>query len=206
MPFGTSDLAELFSPQVLDGLGVVGRAPGDDLRDDDQLGVLGLVVPDRAPGLRSDADRVAALQLEDLVVELELELARGDEVDLLLLLVAMAVRALATRVLRHPPVRECDLLRLEIAGHHPHLAGVVAEDVHDLLGVLDRVVGHLASSVAVSATLTRCRERSHNARATRPYVLSTNSGRPRSFQEICRRRNTHQRSSCPSRTSEWWAG
>ena len=76
---------------------------------------------------------VPALELDDVVVELELELARGDEVDLLLLLVPVAVRALAARVLRHAPVRERDLLGFEVVRHHPHLAGVVPEDVVDLL-------------------------------------------------------------------------
>jgi hypothetical protein len=47
--------------------------------------------------------RSTALELHDLVVELELQLAGGDEVDLLLLPVSVAVRPL-------PPVR-CGMRR-----------------------------------------------------------------------------------------------
>jgi hypothetical protein len=45
-------------------------------------------------------------------------------------------------MLRHPAIRERDLLGLESARHHPHLAGIVAEDVVHVLEPLDRVVGH----------------------------------------------------------------
>ena len=132
-----------------------------------------------------DANGSAALELDDLVVQLELELPRRDEVDLLLLLVAMTVRALAARVLRHPPVRERDLLGLEVARHHPHLARVVAEDVLDLVEPLDRVVGHrrlLLSRVARDSNARNATAR--NASATTPYVLPTNSGAPPSFQQV----------------------
>ena len=54
-----SGLAQLFRPEVLEVLGVVGRSAGDDLRHDDEFGVLRLVVPHRAPGCRVDADRGA---------------------------------------------------------------------------------------------------------------------------------------------------
>ena len=136
----------LFRPEVLEVLGVVGGSARHDLGHDDELRVLGLVVPDGAPRLRRDTDGRAALELHDVVVQLELQLAGRDEVDLLLLLVAVAVRALAARVLRHAPIREGDLLGLEVTRHHPHLARVVPEDVVHLLEALDRVVGHLASS------------------------------------------------------------
>ena len=56
----------------------------------------------RGPRSRSRARR--------FVVQLELQLPRRDEVDLFLLLVAVAVGPLAARVLGHPPVRERDLL------------------------------------------------------------------------------------------------
>ena len=124
-----------------------------------------------------NAHRRAALELDDLVVQLEQQLAGGDEVDLLLLLVPMPVRALAARVLRHPPVRERDLLGLEVAGHHPHLARVVAEDVVHVFEPLDRVVGHLAPFARRRATL-------NNAYATTPYVLPTNSAAIWSLEQV----------------------
>src|SRR6187431_806468 len=123
----------LLGPKAFHVLCVVRGAAGDDLGDDDQLRVLGLVVPDRATRLRWDTDGAAALDLDDLVPELELQLPRGDEVDLLLLPVPVAVRPLAARVLGHAPVGERDLLSLEVGRHHAHLAGVVPEHVRDLL-------------------------------------------------------------------------
>jgi len=53
--------------------------------------------------------------------------------------------ALAAGVLGHPPPGERDLLGAERAGQHPHLAGVVAEDVLGVLPLDDRVVGHAAT-------------------------------------------------------------
>ena len=127
---------------------------------------------------------VPLLELDHVVVHLELELPRGDEVDLLLLLVAMTVRALAARVLGHPPVAEGDLLGTQGAGEHPHLAGVVAQDVLDLVQPLDRVVGHRApfdrsrdSNAGVAGAM-------RNDSATTPYVLPTTSragGRSRRY-------------------------
>src|SRR6476619_7866486 len=48
----------------------------DPHRDDDELCILGLVVPDAAPGLRRNADRLVLAELDDLVVQLELQPAR----------------------------------------------------------------------------------------------------------------------------------
>ena len=80
--------------------------------------------------------------LDDLVAELELQLAGEDEVDLLLRLVPVAVRALAARVLRHPPVRDRNLLGADRVGDPAHLARVVAEPVVDVLELDDLVVAH----------------------------------------------------------------
>ena len=93
--------ASVRGPEVRHRTRVVLRDSSMLDRDDDQLGVLRLVVPDRAHDLGRDADDGAALELEDVVVELELELPRHHEVQLLLRPVAVAVRALAAGVLRH---------------------------------------------------------------------------------------------------------
>ena len=75
----------------------------------------------------------------------------GFEVDLFLFLVAMAVRALPARVLGHSPIREGDLLGVQVGRHHPHLARVVAEDVRGLVKMadsadrLDKVTEHGAA-------------------------------------------------------------
>ena len=71
--------------------------------------------------------------LDDLVAELELQLAGEDEVDLLLRLVAVPVGALAAGVLRHPPVGDRDLLGADRVRDPAHLAGVVAEPVVDVV-------------------------------------------------------------------------
>ena len=65
--------------------------------------------------------------------ELELQPPREDEHDLLLRLVTVAVRALAARVLRHPPVGDRDLLGADRVRDAAHLAGVVAEPVLDVV-------------------------------------------------------------------------
>src|SRR5262249_14987335 len=129
----------------------------DPRRDDDELGVLRLVVPDGAEDLGSHPDRRAPPGLDHLVLELELELSGDHEVDLLLLGMAVPVGTpappvrrhppggtLAARVLRPPPVGQRHLLALQAAGEHSHLAGVVAEDVVDLLQPRHRVAGHIS--------------------------------------------------------------
>ena len=120
-----------------------GASAGQLRRDDEQVPVLGLVVPDRARGRRRDADARGTDDLDHLVVQLELQAAAEDEVELLLRAVVMAVRALAAGVLRHPPVRDGDLLGLERPAHQHHLARVVAERVGDVVDSLDRVTAHL---------------------------------------------------------------
>jgi hypothetical protein len=114
-------------------------------RADDELDVVGPVVPDRAHGRRRDPHGGPRPDVDDLVAELELQRPGRDEVDLLLRLVGMAVAALAARLRRHPPVRERDLLGADRLGEHPHLAGVVAEHVGDVVGGRDRVVAHAAT-------------------------------------------------------------
>src|SRR3954465_3849040 len=96
-------------PEVVDQL-----APGAEVgaagRADDQLGVLGPLVPDRADHLGCDPHRCEGPGLQDLVVELELELPGDHEVDLLLGVVAVAVAPLAAGPRGHPPVGERHLL------------------------------------------------------------------------------------------------
>src|SRR5207253_5294862 len=89
----------LIGPEVRHAAGVA-LGVGDTLRDDHELRVAGLVVPDRAHHLGRDPDRRARLGLDHLVAELELELPGDDEVDLFLLAVEVPVRALPARVLR----------------------------------------------------------------------------------------------------------
>src|SRR5262249_42937368 len=83
----------LFGPEVGRVLGL-GLRVVDPLRDDHQLGVVRLVVPDGADDLRCDPDRGAAAALDHVVPELELQLSRDDEVELLLGCVVMAVGTL----------------------------------------------------------------------------------------------------------------
>ena len=79
-----------------------------------------------------------------VVVELELELPRDDEVELFLRLVPVPVGALAARVLRHAAVGQRHLLGVDLVrDQEAHLAGVVAlEDVRDLVERADGVAGH----------------------------------------------------------------
>src|SRR5471030_2975417 len=120
-------------PEILAGfLGVATRIV-DLHRDDHELRILRLVVPDAPPGLRWHANRLVLAELDDLVVQLELELPREDEVDLLLRLVPVPVRALAARVLRHSPVGQRGLLGPDRVGDPAHLAGVVPQPVVHLV-------------------------------------------------------------------------
>ena len=90
---------------------------------------------DRAHALRRDAHDVPGPELDDVVVELALDVAREDVEDLLLGLVGMAVGALPARARRHVAPRDRDLLVLQRTRHEPHLAGV-ARAGHDVVGVV----------------------------------------------------------------------
>ena len=89
----------------------------------------------QTPRQVSGGTRIASCsaQLDHLVAELELQLAGDDEVDLLLRLVPVPIRALAARVLRHATVRERDLLGTDRIRDPPHLAGIVAQPILDLV-------------------------------------------------------------------------
>src|SRR5262249_51712475 len=91
-------LARLLGPEVLHELGVA-LGIGDLRRDDHDVRVLRLVVPERArdPGGDTHGDRT--LDRDHLVVELRLEPARDEEVDLLLRPVPVPVAPLAAGVL-----------------------------------------------------------------------------------------------------------
>ena len=110
-----------------------------------------------APAPRSVWLMVPAGIVDDVVSELELELPRDDKVDLLLRPVPVAVRALAAGLGWHPPPGERDLFSVELVGHHPHLSGVITEDVRGFLEVLDHVVRHGAILSALTR-LTLCQK------------------------------------------------
>ena len=74
--------------------------------------VLGLVVPDRADRRGRSGSR-AAVEVDHLVADLELEPAADHVVELLLGAVVVPVPALAAGVLRHAPERDRHLLVLE---------------------------------------------------------------------------------------------
>ena len=80
----------LFGPEIRDGVGVTFRV-GDAHRDDDEVRIVRLVVPDRPHHLGRDSDRRPGPRFDHLVAELELKPAADDEVDLLLRLVEVAV-------------------------------------------------------------------------------------------------------------------
>src|SRR5205807_5671568 len=104
------------------------------------------VAPDAAPRPRWNADRLVLAQLDDVIPELELQPAGDHKVDLLLRPVPVPVRALAARVLRHAPIRDRDLLSADRVRDPPHLAGVIAQPVLDILDLHDLVLGHLPTS------------------------------------------------------------
>jgi hypothetical protein len=85
---------------------------------------------------------IVSCGLDVFVLELELSPPRLDEHDLLQRLVPVAVGALAAGVLRHPPVRDRDLLGTDGVGDAAHLAGVVAQPVVDVLELHDLVIAH----------------------------------------------------------------
>src|SRR6266567_4151334 len=118
----------LVRPEVRNRNGV-GADILDSRGDNQELRIFGLVVPDRSDALGRAPDGASPLHLDHLIPELELELAREDEVDLLLGLVEVPVRALAARVLRHPAVGEGHLLVAELRGEVLHLARIVTQDV-----------------------------------------------------------------------------
>src|SRR5262245_29249619 len=157
--------ALLLRPEALDHLHVVARVVAS-YRADDQHGVLGALVPDRADHLGRDPHHGSGGEVHHLVLELELEDAGDHEVDLLLGLVLVAVAALAARLGRHPPPGEADLLGAEGArGAHPHLAGIVAHHIRHLLELQDRVVGHAPHLHSSSARRARGTHQSSSARA-----------------------------------------
>src|SRR5436190_8836335 len=157
----------LVRPEVWDGF-CVGARVGDPVRNDDDHRVLIGVVPDRPDDVRGDLDDCPGSEVEHLILELELQRSLRDEVDLLGVAVAVAVGALAARLRRHPPPCERDLLGVELVGHHPHLARIVAEDIGRFLQTLDHVVGH-GAILSVLLGLPPCqRLRSRSAAAPWP--------------------------------------
>src|ERR671919_2085559 len=137
----TANRAASIGPEVLDGLHVGLRVVGLH-RADDQDRVVRPLVPDRPGDLRRHAYQVPGGDVEDPFLQLELQRAGHDEVDLLLRLVPVAVAPLAAGLGRHAPPGEGDLLVPEVAGGaHPHLAGIVAQYVGDVVQAADGPVG-----------------------------------------------------------------
>src|SRR5262249_48575991 len=112
--------------------------------------------------------------LDDLVVQLELELSPQHEVELLLRLVPVPVRAFAARVLRHSPMCQRDLLCADRVRDATHLAGIVAEPVVDIREVHDLIFGALRvrrSAVRAHPALLRSVNIEHLAEASRNRLV-----------------------------------
>src|SRR5947209_5701534 len=146
LPADRSFLCSVLGPEVVDQF-AVGVWVIEPDRADQELGVAGAVVPDRACHRRGDPYGAAGGDVDHLVLELELELPGDHVVDLLLGLVAVPVAALAAGARGHQAVGQCDLPGVERLGHEPHRAGIAAlEDVGNIADRADRVIAHLYTS------------------------------------------------------------
>src|SRR5436190_5792519 len=106
----------LVAPPILDQLGVAGAGVGCPDRDELRAVVAGFEAPDR---VAVEPDGVPLLQLPDLVLDLDARAAADENVDLLLLLVAVPPGDAEAR--RQPEVAHAGALHPE---WHPCHAGL----------------------------------------------------------------------------------